>query len=240
MKAEALVKMTRVELETADGLVRGGMDLKRATEAAGLAKTHDAIRPGLQDNVHELATGGRLTNPDGLVTALREVGKGDSGKAVEIGMAADASRAGDTVQLGAVGGIGGDVVNQTRETVTQVKEITSKDPLKVDERLGEAAHQLAGKGQRGRSKPGDTGTEVPPTSKKTPGTPFTRTVEIVVREANPVFHETRPQLGQRIRETLLGSAHATPHGSAGAVDRVIVRNGTEGSPHVFVGPDFKD
>jgi hypothetical protein len=218
-----------------DGLTsgRGGarIDPRTADRVAQLAHALDEIFPGrgLFDAVHDLATGGRLRNPQSLRGLMEDINTGDANKITELTIAAERSRAGHQVQLGPQNRVGADVVDITAEEAIQVKDVSSPDDRAVGENLTAAANQLAGRGARNRLNPGDPDTEVPPN--RPDGRPYTRTAEIIIRNPrNPLHNADRAAVEAFVRDTLSTASNRA------AVDQVRVTNGHPDSPFTITGP----
>jgi hypothetical protein len=204
---------------------------RSAERVAELASTLDATHPGrgIFDSVETLSTSGRLRNPASLRALLEDIAAGDTNKIVELTMGAERARAGNEVQLGVINRVGADVVDHTAQEAIQIKNVTSPDEGAVGENLTAAANQLAGRGARGRLRPGDRDTEVPP--QRPDGTPYTRVAELFVRDPNnPLFNADRATIEAFVRDTLSSATNRT------AVDRVVIHNNHPSSPHVINGP----
>ncbi|MDA0179050.1 hypothetical protein OJ997_01990, partial [Solirubrobacter phytolaccae] len=192
--------------------VRGDV-IKSITKQAGNAaeKFPDAR---VIENVEDLVRSGKLANPDSLGAHLKKIAGGDRGALTELERVMQRVRAGHDVQIGAINGKGGDVVDLTDQEVLQMKDITSRTEDGVVENMKGAANQLAGKGAKAKSNAGQT--ETPPLRED--GTPYTRTVDLTIREAeNPLHAYDDEALRQWVRDKM-GSLS-----SKDAVDQVVVR-----------------
>jgi hypothetical protein len=201
-------------VEVVDSLTERGVERKAAIEATQIAKDVHAI-----DDVRQLVASGNLENPSGLRAFMRqvadEVSQGQGGKLAQLREAARRASGGDRVSLEKSQEAKGqaDVIDLTQREALQIKEVTSKDPSKVAERLGEASRQLRG----------ETG-EAPP-----PG--FKKIADIrVVNEQNRMFKMTHTELLEALREE--GITQTTVRG----VDEIRVTNGS--GPHIFAPTEF--
>jgi hypothetical protein len=192
--------------------VRGDV-IRSITKNAGKAaeKFPDAR---VMESVEDLVRSGKLTNLDSLSRHLDDIAGGKKGAITELERALERARAGHDVQLGAVNGKGGDVVDLTDQEVLQMKDVTSASELGVAENMSHASNQLAGKGAKRNANAGQT--ETPPT--RADGTPYTRTVDLTIRNAdNPLQAYDDDALKQWVRENMGDVA------SKDAVDQVVIR-----------------
>jgi hypothetical protein len=128
---------------------------------------------GVAQEVTDILRSGKLRNPEGLLALLQQLNSThDPGFRYEIFYAWRQVKKAHEIQIGAVGGVGGDIVvfrgPQKPDKTLQIKYLTGSGKKTFKNKLLEAAAQLGG--ETGNNEVADPGT--------------IRTVEMVIEDPN--------------------------------------------------------